>query len=156
LASTRFSEGGFFVDGEYVMFRQTNPIHPQTIALTGFVNTSPVLGNVGEFRGSAIPALNANFVSGPDTYQPGFKVGLGYKFEDATTLSLDWMYLFNSHRTGGATFARKDFAVRQDFADSFLFAPVFNFPPEFGGPNDIADAAGNPIVGAANGIWNGA
>jgi hypothetical protein len=155
LSSTRPYDGGWFCTGEFIEFRQTNPLIDQQIAFRGFIVTNPSLGNVGSVIGSMTPTLDVHQLTGFQNFQPGFKVGLGYKFDDGSTLSLDWTYLFNYTRSAGATQAAFFFNVRNDLADSFITAPVFNFPPEFNGPDDILNG-GAVVPGGAIGIWNAA
>jgi hypothetical protein len=158
LGSTHIELGGIYLYTEYVMYHQTNPLKDQQVAVRGFVTTddsvpgTPV-GSSGVFIGSRDEALNVKQVNGPTTYTPGFKLGVGWKFQDGSTLSLDWMYLAQVRYTAGATLAKAGFTVRPDFADSFLFANVYNFPVEFAGTsNRIAGAS----PGAVFGIWDGA
>jgi hypothetical protein len=107
----------------------------------------------GTFFGSGVEALNVDQLTGQDSWQPGFKVGLGWKFRDGSSLSLNWSYLTSTQYRAGATLAPQNAAVGVDLADSFLYADVFNIPPEYAGP-DGKVGVGSPTV--AFGIWNGA
>ena len=162
--SRNLNDGGIFIAGEYVMYRQTNPIKSQVLGLRGFTVTLPnavpdPTGTfplaVGTFVGNQSVALNTNDLTGEE-FAPGYKIDLGWRFQDGSVLSLSTLRLFNATKTSGATFAAPGFNVGQTLENSFISAPVFNFPPEFSGPDKITDAAGNPIQGAAVGIWNGA
>lgn len=111
----------------------------------------------GQFFGSGVEALNTNQLTGQDSWQSGFKIGVGWRFDDGSAVSLNWKYLSETQMRAGATLAPRNGAVGLDLADSFLYSPVFNFPPEFGG----ADFKVNPATGTANaqavyGLWNGA
>jgi hypothetical protein len=152
----RLQDGGLFIAGEYVMWRQMNPLKPQLIAIQGFTSTSAETGfPIGTFVGNALPALDVRDVTG-EQFSPGYKYEIGYRFQDGSVLSISDFRLFNANKTSGATFARPDFQVGANFENSFLFAPVFNFPPEFSGPPKVLNTAGTPSVGGAIGIWNGA
>ncbi len=154
----RLPDGGLFLAGEYVMFRQTTPLQPQLVVVRGFTNTdsSGVLGlNVGQFVGSRAPTLDVSEVE-EEQYAPGYKFDLGYRFQDGSVVSVSTWRLFNATVTNGATFAAPNFAEGPQLQNGFLSAPVFNFPQEFSGPPKIFNAAGNAVPGAAVGIWNGA
>jgi hypothetical protein len=163
LGHNRMEDGGLFFAGSYVMYRQTVPLKDQQIAVRGLIDTDgsitgdgiPGRGTVGAFLGPGTPALNVTDASGPQTYTPGFKVDLGWRFRDGSAVTVSWMYLANNLFNAAATLAPPNFSAGTNplFSNTFLFAPVFNFPVEFAGPN-------NKILGgsqvAAFGIWNGA
>jgi hypothetical protein len=156
LGSTRPEDGGLFLFGEYVMFRQTNPLKDQLVAVRGFVAVDDTVlgpGTAGTFIGSRVSALDVHQITGPNGYQPGFAFGAGWKFKDGSALTFDWMYL-SEHRTQAlATQAPLDFRVRSDFANSFLTSYVYNFPPDYAGP-PFKISVGGPQ--ALHGIWDGA
>jgi hypothetical protein len=177
LGHDRYEEGGLFVNFGWVMYKQTNPLKGQLLARRGFVDTdgsvtalqrfdgTPIqgTGRQGAFIGSATPALDVNQLGGPGTYTPGWRVGLGWRFRDGSSVELDWTQMFNTHYNHTATFVPPQFRFGPDLADGFLTAPVFNFPNAFAGPaNKVSqfNAVGNVIpLGnpfAIYGIWNGA
>lgn len=166
--------GGFFVAAEFVFMRQTNPIGNQLIAVRGILdadgsvlaalggpgaiqtlpcqNLFPGCGLVGNFIGSGAEAVNTKQVGG-ETYVPGWRATVGYRFREGYVIEANWTHLFNARYIGGATLVPYLFQNGPLLADSFLFAPVFNFPPTYAGPtNDLA--IGNPL--ALYGVWNGA
>jgi hypothetical protein len=146
-------EEGVYTALEFLLFRQTNPLRNQVIANRGFFNVNDQNGSSANFIGSDTVALDTNQVRGPGSFQPGFKVYLGYKFVDESTLSLSWMHLFQYRYSAVATAVPPNFNVGSLFQDSFLTAPVFNFPSDFAGP--IGEQNG-PFGANAYGIWNGA
>jgi hypothetical protein len=168
-------KGGFYAAGEFVYFRETNPLHHQVIAVRGLVDfdgsiTADLNGIVvnptngppiiipgqpmqGTFLGSGRPALFADDAGGPGSYQPGWRMAAGWRFRDGTAIEFSWMSLVEAKYAAGATLVPPGLQAGPLLLDSFLFSPVFNFPNEFAGPaNKIA--LGNPF--AAFGIWNGA
>jgi hypothetical protein len=146
--------GGLYVSATYVMLRQTNPIKDQLIAIRGFEDVDgSVTGTQGQFVGSRKEALDAQQVSGPGSYQPGFKISVGWKFEDSSTLDVEYMYLTRYRTTAVATPIPAGFAVGPQLADSFLTAFVFNFPTDFAGAAQKVPQGNNFAV---YGIWNGA
>jgi hypothetical protein len=156
LGSTRPEEGGFFVAGSYVMYRQTNPLKDQVVAVRGFIAVDDSIlgpGTAGTFVGSRTEALNTHQVTGPNGYQPGVNFEGGWKFRDGSTVSIGFIWLSTAKTTAVATLAPQDLRVRSDFADSFLTAYVYNFAPEYAGPANKINV-GNPF--AVYGIWNGA
>jgi hypothetical protein len=170
--------GGLFVAGEFMFFRQTNPLKPQTVAFRGIrdfdgsinadihgttiepLNGGPpfILPNEnfrtpGAFIGSAADALNTQQVRGPQTFEPGFKITMGWRFEGGATFEASWFSLLETKYNAVASIAPPSFNPGVNLADSFITSPVFNFPNDFAGPaNKIA--LGNP--GAAFGIWDAA
>jgi hypothetical protein len=154
IGNTQPDQGGLFLIGQYVMFRQTNPIQGQPIATRGFTDTDgSITGVPGAHIGSGVIALDANQVSGPNGFQPGFNAGLGWRFGDGSALSFDWTYLTTNRTIAAATLAPPGGNVFLNFSESFISAPVFNFPNNFAGPPDKI-GVGN--AEAAFGIWNGA
>jgi hypothetical protein len=148
--------GGIFVYYDFVMYRETNPLRNQSIAVRGFVDTDgSITGSPGTFVGSGAQALNARNASGPDTYQPGFKTGIGYRFdgESAPSVSLDWMWLADAKYNANATLTPPFLQVGPRQENSFLFSPVYNFPNDYAGPPNKIQGGGQF---AAYGIWNGA
>lgn len=162
LGSTRPEDGGPFFYSQYTMYRQTNPLRDQPIAIRGFFTSDNSLGvPVGTLIGSGSPALNVNNLNGQVAYQPGFEVGLGWKLKDGSAITLSYLWLSQTQYQNGATLSVLPGRQRPDLADTFLSSFVYNFPPEYSGPaNKIVDAgdptAPLPSPTVAFGIWNGA
>jgi hypothetical protein len=164
---------------EFVMFRQTNPIRHQLLAVRGLVDvdgsiTGDLNGTVvntdtqvpfiirgplvpGNFLGTATPALFSDDLRGQETYQPGYRLTVGYRFDNGSAIEANWMHLQKATYTANASLIPRNYenlaAGGGLLADTFLFLPFFNLPPEFAGANTEL-ALGNP--GAAFGIFNGA
>jgi hypothetical protein len=150
LYSTHPEAGGLFTFGEFVIFRQTNPLKSQVVAQRGFVVTSPVVVDPtnnflvqvpgvtqsGTFVGSGQEALDVNQVRGRSGWTPGFKIGAGWKFADGSSVSIDWMHLTDAHSSAAATLVPSGSRVGNNFAESFLYSNVFNFPSDYGGPQN--------------------
>ncbi len=140
--------GGFYTSFEYVMFRMTVPVSHQLIAIRGFFDAS--LGaNAGQFHGSGDAALYADDASGPGTWMPGWKFGVGWKFADGTVIDLNWLHI---HEYTYHAFANVvPFAFRLpsgNDADTFISSFVYNFGSDYSGPPS------NPPN--QYGIWNAA
>jgi hypothetical protein len=171
--------GGFYTAAEFVMFRQTNPIGHQLLAVRGFVDvdgavTGDLNGTVvnpdnggnsfiirgplvpGNFLGTGTPALFSDDLRGSESFQPGYKMTIGYRFNSGSALEASWMHLVSARYTANASLIPTNFAnlgAAPLLADSFLFVPFFNLPPEFAGPPNKV-ALGNPQ--SVYGIFNGA
>jgi Legionella pneumophila major outer membrane protein precursor len=189
LYSTHPEAGGLFTFGEFLIFRQNNTLKSEEVAVRGFVVNSPVVVdqtgtfNVtvpgvtqsGAFLGSGQEALDVNQVRGNSGWEPGFKIGVGWKFADGSSLSIDWLHLTDATSSASATGAPSGGNIGNNFANSFLYSNVFNFPSAYGGPpnkitapspffiNQLIFAQFNanfnvpiPAPGAVYGIWNGA
>jgi hypothetical protein len=151
----RMDAGGFYTLGEFEMFRQSNSLGHQPIAVRGFTDSDgTITGTVGAFVGSHQPALFADDAAGPGSYQPGFKIGFGWRFQDGTALEVNWLHLFRYTYFHEVTLAPFGLRAGQRLQNSFLSAPVFDFPIEEAGPPDVLDPAGNPQT--ALGVWNAA
>lgn len=173
----RPERGGLFVAGEFVFFRQTNPIKHQEIALRGLLdfdgsitadlngilltppNQPPIIvpgqPAAGRFIGSGAPALFADDIAGGnhESYTPGFRFSAGWRFVDGTTVDFTWMSLTEARYSAVATLVPPGLNPGPLLENTFLFSPVFNFPNDFAGqPQKLA--LGNP--NAAYGIWNAA
>jgi hypothetical protein len=168
LYSTHPEVGGLFVAGSYIMYNQTNTMRSQEVAVRGFVaNDDTVLnapGSAGTFVGSRNNALDVNQVTGPFSFQPGFELEIGWKFNDGSALTASFWWISEAQYTAVATLAQPigNGLIRSDQADTFLFSPVFNFPSNFAGaPNKVFNALGPGGVNTVGpfsvyGIWNGA
>jgi hypothetical protein len=159
LGHDHLENGGLYVFGEFIMYRQTNPLQHQAIANRGFIDSDgSITGRQGTFIGSGTLALDAKDAGGPGTFQPGTRFGFGWRFENGSAIEINWSHLFNSHTFAQATLVAPNQQFRQDLADTFLTAPVFNFTNDYAGPafkagfGRLADAHAFAVYG----IWNGA
>src|SRR5262249_32047845 len=130
----------------------------------------------GKFFGSGTPALDVNQVSGPNSYQPGFRTTLGWKFRNDLDVEFTWSHLFTKKLSATAAPVGPTLNGGVDGSDSFLFAPVYNFTNDYvGPPNKVIVSLDTPGQFTANlrqlgfladqvfhtspgpvGIWNGA
>jgi hypothetical protein len=163
LGSTHPEEGGLYTAGEYVQYRQTNPLKDQIVAVRGLAivdNTTniPPFGvlPVPTFIGSGQVALDVHQVTGPNDYQPGFAFTLGYKFADGSAWEFKYMYITEVNLHASATQVPAGFAVGQNFENSFLFSNVFGFPNDYNGPSQKLATDTGTSGSSAPGIWNGA
>jgi hypothetical protein len=161
LSHDRIDKGGLYLGAEFVMWKQTNPIHNQPIAFSGLQEfeggTTGISGIPGFFIGSHIERLNAEAVGGPGTFQPGFKVFAGWRFEDGSALEVSYLNLQKAVYTHTVTDVPQGGQFGDNSSDRFLFSPVFNFPHQYGGPLDKAFTTFPFILpGDFFGIWNGA
>jgi hypothetical protein len=175
LGSTRPEDGGPFAFADFVYWRQSNPLREQQVAVFGFrASDNSIQGiRAGTFVGSQLPALDVAELTGQDSYQPGFRVGVGWKFWDDSAITLSYLRLteasYRAGVTGNNTNRANGVAGPNAFPDptlasTFLFAPVFNYPPQFNGPpfkvipvNGLnGREVGLVSSQAVSGIWNGA
>jgi hypothetical protein len=160
LGHDRMETGGFFMAAEFLFWRQTMPLHDQVVAVRGVLDQdgsiSQGLGgpNIpGSFFGSREAALSTGQVTGPGTYEPGFRLTGGWLFENGVEVELNWIHLFEAKYSASA-------GVDQPFGrngslleNTFLTAFVFNIPGEFAGPATKVSIGG---PGATFGIWDAA
>ncbi len=150
----RYEQGGFYTILEGLYWRTNRPLASQQVAVRGFVDVDgSITGTTGQFVGSHAEALNVDQLQGPGTWQPGLRLGLGWRFEGGTVLTANWWHLQTSRYSVSATLAPPGLQGGPNLADTFLFSPVFNFPVNYAG-NSFNVFPGNP--GATFGIWNAA
>jgi hypothetical protein len=144
-------EQGIYCGGDFTLFRQTVPLGNQVVAVRGFKDVEGnITGLPGMFLGSGSPALTTKQVTGPGTYDPGFKIFGGYRFFDGSSIEVSWLHMGTVRYTSVATPIPGNLNVGPAFVESFLTAKVSEFPLDFSGPpNDING-------GTAFGIWNAA
>jgi hypothetical protein len=133
------------------------------------VNLGGLLGvGQGAFVGSRARIFDVQQVTGPNSYQPGFTMEGGWKFQDGTALTVSWLYLSEGRFNAAVT--QTNNAVQQFGANdqnSFLTSFVFNFPSQYAGPFSKVTVPTNQLptspngapfipVGGVYGIWNGA
>ncbi len=154
LGHPRMEDGGFYVALDFLYMRQTNPMGNQVVAIRGFMDVSGnITGTPGTFLGSGETALSTEQIDGPRTFQPGFNIVGGWRFQNGVALQISWMHLWDSRYAAVAALIPPSFNVGGDLANTFLFSPVVNFPIDFAGsPQNVT--AGAP--GDTFGIWNAA
>jgi hypothetical protein len=160
LYSDRPEKGGLFVGAEFLFWRQTNPLKNQIIAIRGIQDdTGAILGAIGVFGGSGTPALYADDAGGPLSYQPGFEVTAGWRFENGVAVSVTWWHLIEAKYSATASLIpRATGQLGFGGVDTFLFSPVYGFPTDYAGPNEKIFNPGGTAdeTNALYGIWNGA
>lgn len=156
LSHPRYEDGGFFTAMQFLYLRQTVPLDNQLLAFRGFIDVDgSILGlGQGRFIGSGTPALDVEWLDDSGTYQPGFNLTLGWRFESGVSLQASWWHLAEARYSRIATLAPSGLSgAGGGLSDTFLTAPVFNFPIEFAGNPQNVTAGNN---GATFGIWNAA
>ncbi|MBX9584889.1 MAG: hypothetical protein K2X87_31680, partial [Gemmataceae bacterium] len=155
----RAGAAGFYTAGEFILWTQSKAIGQQDIAFRGFVDsTGEITGIPGTYVGSGKVGLRTDDL-GRTSFTPGYRVELGYKFEDGTRIYANYAQLFETQYSAGATLVPPFFRSRVDLADTYLVAGVYNFPPQFAGPArktlyDREEQAG--LASNTYGIWNAA
>jgi hypothetical protein len=153
---------GFYTAFEYIMLTQTRALGDQTIAFRGLIDsTGRITGVPGTFIGSANngapPALTTDMI-GRTTFQPGWRVELGYSFDEGLRVYGNFLQLIDAHSSAGATAVPPFFRSQPNLSDTFLTAGVYNFPPAFAGP--VVKTGFDQAIGGQSsntyGIWNGA
>jgi hypothetical protein len=149
--------GGWIAGGEFIYFRQTNPLRSQLIGFRGLTDRDGsvsaalgIPGGPGTFIGSRAPALDVDQVSGPGTFQPGFTAFFGYRFANGLTILASWMHLTEVQQSATAGL-QPPTATGNFQEETFITSPVFNYPQNYFGPGNKV-GIGN--VGATSGIWN--
>ncbi|MCU0705501.1 MAG: hypothetical protein MUF18_16125 [Fimbriiglobus sp.] len=165
---------GPFAFMDATVYTQTWTLGRQVVAVRGLRDTTGVLtGTPGTLIGSGTTALFTGDL-GRTEYAPGVNIGLGWKFDDGSSVHARIMHIAGQTWGASASLAAPYARSGPNLADTFLVSDVFNFPPQFGGPlrktafegtfvGRVIDAAGNVIEpgeivpdGAFYGIWNGA
>lgn len=153
----RSGAAGFYTAGEFILWTQSKGIGNQDIAYRGYVDsTGAITGLPGIYVGSGQVALRTDDF-GRTEWTPGYRVELGYKFEDGSRVYGNFVQLFETQYSAGATLVPPFFRSRADLSDTFLTSGVYNFPPQFSGPAEKT-AYDVPGQQASNtyGVWNAA
>lgn len=152
-------DAGFYTSAEFVFLQQTRAIGHQTIARYGFYDLTGQSGVApGTLIGSGREALNPRMFRGSPTYQPGFNVELGYRFDDGTRIFANYMQLYDAHYSVGASLVPPYYNVplqnnQITLADTYVSSPVYSFNTFFAGPSGkVAGVNDNSVYG----IWNAA
>jgi hypothetical protein len=159
LGNPRYEEGGFYMAGEFLFLKQSNPIKPQFVAAEGFTDRDGSIaaalglpGGPGTFIGSRQQVLNTSQVGGPVTYSPGFNFVMGWLFRNQLAVEISWIHLVDARYSATASLNRPG-NPGVFLENTFLTAPVHNYPTDYDGPGNQV-GIGNP--GATSGIWNAA
>jgi hypothetical protein len=150
----RAGDAGFYTSFEYVMLNQARTLGNQVIAVRGLFDSSGFITGVpGTFIGSGVPALQTSDL-GRTTFQPGYKIELGYRFDDNTVIFANFTQLINADYHAGASLVPQGQANNLTGTEAYLTAPVYNFPPQFAGPpiKTAFDATVVPISQFTNGL----
>jgi hypothetical protein len=157
------------------VFDPTTGLRLLNAAGVPIVQVTNVRGTAGTFVGSRTIALSTENIN-RTSFEPGFNITLGYRFDSGFSLSASYMRTFDAKYTASASLVAPGFKVggptipdtgtgvgSPSVADSFLTANVFNFPNNFSGPQfdtnfdgNVLDEDGNPRTNLTYGIWNAA
>jgi hypothetical protein len=154
LSHQRYDAGGLYTAAQFLYWATNQPLRSQTVAQRGFLTIDNGLGNApGTFFGSGAEALNVEQLTGPSTYQPGWEIAIGWRFEGGIAVELGWRHLVQANFHATAGLISPNFVLGDALQDTFLFSPVSNFPSQWAG-NNRNFTQGN--IGTTFGIWNAA
>lgn len=149
--------GGFYAAAEFLMWRQTNTLGNQPVAFRGINDSDGTIGLAlglpsipGAFIGSHNEALDVHEITGPNTWSPGYKAVIGYKFSNGVAVDLSWTHLYEVRYAATATLGTPQ-SEGQFSEDTFLTSPVYNYGPQYTGPGNQT-GLGSPI--STIGLWN--
>ena len=142
---------GVFTFLDAVYYGSTHTLgRDQIVAWRGLVDTTgQVTGMPGTYIGSGVPALTTGQF-GRRSFAPGVNVGIGYKFDDGTTVHARILHTTGQTYAANASLASQYARSRPDLSDTFLTSGVFNFPPEFAGPRTKTAFEGSLIYPGYN------
>jgi hypothetical protein len=155
----RLDQGGFYIAGEFLYWRQSNPLGSQPLAFRGVTDFDGTIhtalgipGGAGDFIGSHANALDVNYVSGPTNFEPGFNFTFGYRFESGIALEFRWIHINENILSATASLAPPGLNSGPFQAETFLTSPVYNFSLPYAGPGNTT-GQGSAI--GLFGIWDG-
>jgi hypothetical protein len=161
----RPERGGLYAAAEFLFMRQSNPLQDQVVATRGFVDNSgdiqralnvilfndlnnqniPVVP--GKQIGSGDIALRTDQVTGPNSYQPGIGLTLGWRLQGGGSVEFAWRHVQDTRLSAVASVLGPTLSTGYTGVETLLTSPVFNFPPDFAGPqNKVNITTGNGIV----------
>ena len=156
LSGPRPEDGGLYVGFNFVYMRTNRPLPTsQQIAIRGFRDLDGTASGSppGTVVGSGDPALNTDQLRGPGTWQPGWDLFFGWKFQGGVAVEINWRHLVQAKYSAGAGIIPPDFNTGPQFQNTFLFAPVTNFGSDWAG-SDRNVPQGS--TASTFGIWNAA
>jgi len=155
LGHQRYESGGLYTGFQFLFWATNQGLRSQEVAIRGFlvIDNNNGIGSPGNFIGSGEPALNVASVTGPSTYQPGWEMFIGWRFEGGVAVELGWRHLVQARYHATAGLISPSFNVGTALENTFLFSQVSNFPTQWAG-SDRNFPQGN--VGTTFGIWNAA
>ena len=153
LSHPRYDTGGPYVAAQMLYMKTNRPLKTQPIAYRGFLDLDGTFGTQGAFIGSREEALNVNQVIGPGSWQPGWDLRVGYRFENGMVLEGQWRHLAQAHYFAQAALIPPNLNVGSQFENTFLTAFVNGFGTDYAG-NDVNVAGGS--IATTFGIWNAA
>lgn len=154
LGHQRYEGGGLYTGFQFLYWGTNQPLKAQSVAFRGFYTVDTGLGTApGTFIGSREEALNTNQLLGPTTYQPGWEIFMGWRFENGVTVELGWRHLVQAKYHASAGLLSPSFNFGNSLENTFLTAFVVNFPSQWAG-SDRNFPQGN--IGTTFGIWNAA
>jgi len=156
LSHPRYEDGGFYTAIEFLYMKQRNLTKSQPLVFRGFVDVDgSITGAAGTFVGDNSVALDAQQVAGAQSWEPGFNLTVGYRFQDGLAVQLSWWHLADVRSSAAASLIAPNYQNGAQLENTFLFSPVFNVPPQFAG-NAFNVSSANGNAGATYGIWNAA
>jgi hypothetical protein len=137
---------GVFTFLDAVYFGSTHTLgRDQIVAWRGLVDTTgQVTGLPGTFIGTGVPALKTGQF-GRRSFAPGVNLGIGYKFDDGSSVHARILHTTGQTYAANASLASQYARSRPDLSDTFLTSGVFNFPPEYAGPRVKTSLEGRTI-----------
>lgn len=137
---------GFFTLADAVYYTGSWTLGSQQVAVRGLLDTTgQVTGLPGTLIGSGATALSTNEF-GRRSWSPGVNLGVGYKFDDGTTVHARILHTAGQTYTAGASLATPFARSRPDLSDTFLVSGVFNFPPQYAGPRVKTALEGSTVT----------
>ncbi len=148
---------GFYTSIEFLTFTQNRTLGTQTVAYRGLVDSTGNITQVpGTYLGSGQKALVTNQL-GRTTFEPGWKLELGYRMDDGTQFYGNYSYMFKAQYSAGASTVPPYFRSDGILADTFLVSGVYNFPSNYSGPGQkTAFDPQGALASNTYGIWDGA
>jgi hypothetical protein len=150
-------QGGFYFAGEFLMWRETNPLRSQPLAFRGLTDWDGTVGAAlgipsfpGNFIGTHLTALDVNSVSGPNPLQPGYGATVGYRFANGIAMEIKWIHLTEAHYSAAASLQPAT-SIGVFSEETFMTSPVYNFPSAYAGPGNQT-GLGSQI--STFGLWN--
>jgi len=152
-------QGGFYTGFEFMYWLQTNPLKSEPIGFRGVQDADGSIATAlgitpafpGQWIGSKAVALDTNYISGPQNYQPGFNFTFGYRFESGLAVEMRWIHLFDVRYSATASLLPPT-SIGGNAAETFITSPVYNFSPPYFGPGNTT-GQGSAI--GLFGLWDG-
>ena len=155
LSHMPYTDGGLYTGFGFLAMSTNQPLSSQVVARRGFIpfDSSITGATQGQFFGSQQIALNTNQVAGPSSFQPGWDLFVGWRFQGGVAVEFNWKHLVQNQFSATAALNPGAALAGPQLENTFITAPVYNFGTAWAGAPQVIPQGD---IGSTFGIWDAA